>query len=86
MRSSHLHRWGVLYFLIVFAISWNLLHLYLSWKCRTYSTQDDVPWGLEWAKDTAENLQSEVWQIAIAVFFVDALSRTKFWFRAKEEE
>ncbi len=43
------------------------LHGWLEFVTRLYS-QDQVPWGIEWARAAVENLQSEVWQVALAAW------------------
>lgn len=81
----HLRRWGVVYFLSVLALVLNAVHMRMEYVASTYSSHE-VPWNVEWLRSTMENLQSEVWQIWLACLAVDAMRRTKFWFRAKEEE
>jgi len=82
----HFQRWGVVWFLAALGLSFNVAHFYFEWAVTTYDTEDEVPFQVEWARSTFENLQSEVWQIALACLVVDAVRRTRFWFRAKEEE
>jgi hypothetical protein len=83
--SNHLRRWGVVYFLTFFWLSFMAVHAWLEWKADSFPTMEEVPWEIEWLRGTFENIQSEVFQIVVACLFVDAKFRRDSWFRAKEE-
>lgn len=81
----HLRRWGAVYFLAAVALVLNGVHGWLEHEVAEYPTQDAVPWKLEWARATFENLESEMWQIVVACLVVDAAIQTRRWFQAKND-
>ncbi len=87
MIRSHLRRVGVFYAL---AVLWLLLlaaHGFLEYATSEWwSSQDAVPWQWEYARAAVENLQSEAWQVALAVLFIERVAAKRAWFRASEEE
>jgi hypothetical protein len=81
----HLQRHGAIY--IVGAL-WLLIwvaYAWLEWRVSLYS-HDAVPWHMEFWRGSAENMQSEAWQIMLAALVVDEVRNRRRWFRAGDED
>ncbi len=84
---DHLRRVGVFYALTVLWLGTLALHGLLEYATgEWWTSQDAVPWGWEWARAALENIQSEVFQVALAVLFIERVAAKRAWFRASEEE
>jgi hypothetical protein len=84
--KRHLHRLGVVYFLGGLWLLLLAVHGWLEYATSTWwPTQDQVPWGWEFARSALENLQSEAWQVALAVLVIERQKLKQWWFRASEE-
>lgn len=88
---QHFRFWGAVYFLIVLALIFNGVHAYYEIKHaeeellrhgQAYTTYNGVA---DWIRTTAENMQSELWQIGLfqAVFL---LAPKHQWFKADAED
>ncbi len=87
MIRDHLRRVGVFYALTALWLATLALHGFLEYATgEWWSSQDAVPWAWEWTRAAAENIQSEVFQVALAVLFIERVAAKRAWFRASEEE
>ncbi len=83
----HLRRVGVGYVLLLLWLATLATHGFLEYATSEWWTsQDAVPWQWEYARAAIENIQSEVFQIGLAVLFIEQVRAKRFWFRASEEE
>jgi hypothetical protein len=89
--KKHLQYWGAVYFLVLLAIAFNGVHAYYEVQHtiseaemhhQVYSSTDS--WNA-WLQTTAENMQSELWQIGLFQG-VMLLAWKHRWFKADAED
>ncbi len=88
---KHLRRMGAFWICVVLWFVLSVAHFVFSYAYTVNESIDHgVVWSwsdflIEWGKDYTENLQSEAWQVALAIYVVDRARAVDRWFRAKEE-
>lgn len=89
--KRHLQYWGAVYALIFLALVFNGVHAYYEVeKAQTEAQEHGQPYKSvdarnEWVRSTAENMQSELWQIGLFQG-VMLLGFKHKWFRADAED
>jgi hypothetical protein len=89
--ARHLQHWGAVYALIALALIFNGVHAYyevqheISESAQHGRVYEPVEARNEWVRATAENMQSELWQIGLFQG-VMLLAWKHRWFRADAED
>jgi len=89
--KKHFELWGAIYALMALALLFNGVHAYYEVETAESEAQDHgIPYDSteawnEWIRSTAENMQSELWQIGLFQG-VMLLAMKHCWFKKDAED